>query len=111
MLDKTFTEAMEAYAQHLVNDYEGWTTASKFKRAEKEKMIVTFEEGSKFVRVVASTYGSRSSHSFIVKQADKWPLGTILKCASWKAPAQNFARGNIFTKESYEKRARWSGIS
>lgn len=105
MLDKTFTDAMETYAQHIIDDYDVW------KNNSKENMIVTFEEGSKYIRVVCTYYGSRGAHSFIVKKHPTWPLGTLLMCASWKAPAQNFSRGNIFDKESYIKRARWTGIS
>ncbi len=33
--------------------------------------------------------------SFIVNKADKFPLGAVLKSASWKAPATNFARANL----------------
>ena len=41
-----------------------------------------------------------SVHSFIVKDDNgKFKAGDVLKAASWKAPAKNFARGNIITGE------------
>lgn len=73
-------------------------------------MIVTYEPGKKFVKVIHSTYGSRSVHSFVSLGSDKWPEGTLLKSASWAAPAQNFARGNIYDKKSYLGRATWTGV-
>ena len=36
--------------------------------------------------------------------------GDVLKAAGWKAPALNFARGNIYSHDWYD-RAAWTGIS
>jgi hypothetical protein len=70
---------------------------------------VSFEPGSKFIRVVTDHGGNhRGSHSFIVgKTTDKWTKGTILKCAGWKTPAQNFARGHL--SDEFHPRVRWTG--
>jgi len=57
---------------------------------------VETEAGSKFVRVVTSTAGSRSCYCFVEKAT-----GNILKSAGWKAPAKG-ARGNIYDAKSYE---------
>lgn len=64
---------------------------------------VTFERGSKYLRAVVSDgFGSRSAYAFIVtKDTDKFKVGDILKAASWKAPAKNYARGNVFKPETY----------
>ena len=64
---------------------------------------ITFERGSKYLRVVVSDgFGSRSAYAFIVtKDTDKFKVGDILKAASWKAPAKNYARGNVFKPETY----------
>lgn len=53
------------------------------------------EIGSKYIKVVANG----AVHSFIVKEdTPKFKAGDILMAKSWKAPATNFARGNIFTR-------------
>jgi predicted PilT family ATPase len=64
-----------------------------------------FEEGKVYIKVCTDT----SVHSFIVKEDTKqFRKGDILKAASWRSPAKNFARGNIFTSESY-KNVCWAG--
>jgi len=94
-------DALIAYADHIRRDYGA--------DADKSRFTVSFEGGQKYIRVVQGTYGSRSSHSFIVAVDDdpKFPLGTILKSASWKTPAKNFARGNVLTGDF--KNVRWTG--
>jgi len=68
---------------------------------------VTFERGSKYLRVVMSdgyktSEGHRSAYAFVVAQdMGNFKVGDILKPASWKAPAKNFARGNVFHPETY----------
>lgn len=83
--------ALTAYGDHL--------------RAPNSDYIkdVYWMRGSRYLRTVTvSTGGSRSSHSFIViKDHDGFRCGDILKAASWKAPARNFIRGNVFNPESY----------
>jgi len=37
--------------------------------------------------------------------------GDVLKAESWKKPALNFARGNIFDKAHGLERAPWTGVS
>lgn len=46
------------------------------------------EVGSKYIRVVRTTFGSRSVHCFLDKE------GNIYKASSWKIPAKGI-RGNI----------------
>ena len=71
--------------------------------APYSKPDVTFERGSKFMRVVKSDGSSRSAYAFIVMfDHDRWMVGDILKPASWKAPAKNFSRGNVLNPKSYQ---------
>ena len=73
----------------------------------KDKFGIEFEAGSKYVKVVSiSGGGSRSVHCFVEKAN-----GNILRAASWKSPARNFVRGNVFDQASYINRVRWTGVS
>ena len=52
------------------------------------------KHGKKFIKIISGG----SAWGFIVKEdGPKFKRGDILKAASWAAPAQNFARGNIIT--------------
>lgn len=85
---------------------------------------IQFTDGGKFIRLVAVDTldgvvreGGGSAFGFIVKEDNSvksekghfFKRGDILKAASWKAPAKNFVRGNIFdlTESSY---IRWTGV-
>ena len=65
-----------------------------------------FEEGKVYIKVVTGT----SVHSFIVKEdGPKFSKGDILKAASWRAPAKNFARANVYAPSTYEC-VSWTGL-
>ena len=95
--------ALQDYADFLKAEYVS-RGASWAKSGFDRQLVVEFDKGSKFIKVIVghSTDGvrdsSRSSHSFIVLKSDKFQYGDILKSASWKAPAKNFARGNVLEK-------------
>jgi len=107
--------ALTMYADHLIKDYNRWNkdlvssaTAGQF-GAIDGKYDVWFERGRKFIKVVKSSWGSRSVHSFIcIQPLGKFQFGDILKAASWAAPAKNFARGNVLEVSSYNNH-RWTG--
>ena len=83
--------ALTMFADHLIA------------KAPYSKPNVTFERGSKFMRVVKSDGSSRSAYAFIVMfDHDRWMVGDILKPASLKAPAKNFSRGNVLNPKSYQ---------
>jgi hypothetical protein len=58
---------------------------------------ITLEAGSKNIRVVHQSAGSRSVYCFVEKGT-----GSVLKAAGWRQPAKG-SRGNIFNPESYAK--------
>ena len=101
--------ALQEYANFLKASYIS-RGASWAKSGFDRQLVVEFDKGNKFIKVIVgySTDGvpdnSRSSHSFVCVTEYKgkkntFVPGDILKSASWKAPAKNFARGNVFTKE------------
>jgi ribulose bisphosphate carboxylase small subunit len=109
-------EMLAQYAAFIKQDYLNWWKGGPFgtkpltevQQQMVDDFMVEFEQGSSYIRVVQSSRtGQRSSHSFIVVKPGKFPVGTILKSASWKAPAKNFARGDLLTGNF--KRISWTG--
>jgi hypothetical protein len=103
--------AVLKYIAHIKADYAGWGERS----AIREVMIQEFNAGCvfeihrKFIKVMTGKAGAGASvHSFIMLNDDgKFKRGDILKAASWKAPAKNFARGNVL--EGKLSQVRWTG--
>ena len=101
--------ALDEYADYLKANYN----ARGYSRPDRQ-LTVEFDIGSKFIKVIVGHTNdtSRSSHSFIVINEYKtskatFKHGDILKSASWRAPAKNFARGNIM-ENSYGS-ISWAG--
>lgn len=98
MKNRQYTDAqLEAYRQHLIRDYKTYSAGT-----DASHFDVQFEPGSKYTKVLAVSWNSRSAHSFIDAQ------GKIWKAASWKAPAKNFTRGDITTGNFGT--TRWCGV-
>jgi len=101
-----FTD-MDNYLEIIKKDYVSFLTPISEYRQEMIDIFnanIRYEVGSKYIKVITEN----SVHSFIVRnKTDKFKPGDILKAASWKAPAKNFARGNIFDKTF--DRIRWTG--
>ena len=96
--------ALTMYADHLKADYNKWN-----QDVSDAKFDITFERGRKFIKVVKTSWGSRSVHSFIcIQPHGKFQFGDILKAASWAQPAKNFARGNVLDPSSYSNH-KWTG--
>lgn len=67
----------DTYVQEMIKEYND---------------AIRIEEGNKYFKIVQRN----SVHSFVVKKdGPKFRAGDILKPASWRAPAMNFARGNV----------------
>lgn len=98
------------YFDRIIADYKAfwpdWQTDAN-RKAMVEDFIASlrYEVGNKYIKVVKRD----SVHSFIVRHdTGKFKAGDILKAASWKTPATNFVRGNIFDKTF--DRVRWTGV-
>lgn len=103
-------EFIEDYLDYIKSDYIMWWGA-RGKEDHVRDMIdrfrrgVGYEIGPKYIKIVKDG----SVHSFIVNKAGKFPLGAVLKAASWKAPATNFARANLLDRETWKGRIAWTG--
>jgi uncharacterized protein YueI len=102
-------EKFEAYLEEIKADYVKFWKPEDLEKEHIQEMIEEFNKGlrykvgSKYIKVMTSN----SVHSFIVNnEKAKFPLGTVLKAASWAAPATNFGRGSILDG-SYQ--LRWTG--
>ena len=71
---------------------------------------IQIQPGTKFIKITVPSGSSESVHSFVVAEdAGKFKCGDILKAASYRAPAKNFARGNVFTGDF--SRITWTGAN
>ena len=108
-------EALQAYINFAKADYASWSRQGEKKAdAVRERMIaeynVTYEVGSSYIKMIhMSAGGQKSVHSFIVNKAGKFPVGAVLKPASWKTPATNFVRAYLDKPETWVGHVRWTG--
>jgi hypothetical protein len=106
---KTFEECMEQYFDHIKVSYAAFMNREcevQKKMVHEFNCSVRTEKGSKFLKVIQGN----SAHSFIcIKEHGAFKVGDILMAASWRAPAKNFKRGNIF--EGNLERVTWTGAS
>lgn len=110
----TFEAALTAYLDHLHDDYakSGYTAMHNTWVPDGGNLYLKITHWRSRDGLDWDKWGS--AHSFIVmneKPGSKFKLGDILMAASWRAPAKNFSRGNIFNPDSYKMRARWAGVS
>jgi hypothetical protein len=97
--------ALIGYKDAIVSNYYTKWAPDTGVDTEVARFGIEFEEGNKYVKIVSVSWGSRSVHSFVEKAT-----GDIWKAASWKAPARNFARGNVFAPTTYLNRTTWTGV-
>jgi hypothetical protein len=97
--------ALIGYKDAIVSNYYNKWAPEAGVDVDVSRFGIEFEEGSKYVKVVSVSWNSRSVHSFVEKAT-----GDIWRAASWKAPARNFTRGNVFDQSSYLNRTTWTGV-
>ena len=107
-LEEKMMQNLNEYLEVIKADYRIFFKGRNDEIAQK--MIEEFdaglrvEAGSKYLKVITKN----SVHSFIcLKDSGKFVKGDILKAKSWRAPATNFARGNLL-KKTFEN-VRWTG--
>ena len=113
-----FEKQLKKYFDYIKTDYVEWMTGSRDMESDVQEKVVNemienfkenvrFEPGRKYGRVVADN----GAHSFISLCNDdkRFPYGTIMKAATWAAPAKNFGRGNIFEEDF--SRVTWTGAN
>lgn len=107
-IDKSY---IDAYMDVIKSDYTRITSMQKVPYdGDTAVFDVKYEVGTVYIRIIVTSYGHDTAHSFIVNKANKFPIGTILKAASWKAPATNFSRGSIFALDAKKPHIFWTGV-
>ena len=96
----------------MADDYASWScracrdSAEFTKYVEEYRNLLTVKVGTKYIKIMHDN----AVNGFVVNVEDdpKFKYGDMLKAASWKTPARNFARGNVFKRDW--SRVRWTGI-
>lgn len=102
-------EAMFELMKADYNKFMGGDSAIQTKMRKEYADSLAYTIGQNYIKITSNN----SVRCFIViTHTDKqFPFGTLLKAASWKAPARNFSRGNIFELEKCKEHIRWTGVS
>jgi len=87
-------ERIDGYVEMVQGKMNDYWEAMKF--THDRPQVISVEYGNKYARVIHSDYTgpSRGVHTFV-----NMINGDILKSGSWKAPAPNGVRGNIFEED------------
>lgn len=97
-LDEGINKAVEVMQESYINMYKARAEDNAARKAFAVEQVQKFvdttrvEKGRSYVKVVADG----SVKFFVVAKPTKgFKVGDILKAASYRAPATNFARGNV----------------
>jgi len=96
--NKRFIEAMSVMAANAQAKFVAFG-------GKPEDYLLDYEMGQRYIRLVKTHGGQQSAYGFVDRTN-----GDILKAAGWKAPAKNFARGNIFKDLELLKKFGWTSI-
>lgn len=72
--------------------------------------FLSIEKGRRYARIVANDSHQNGTSRSVWGFVDM-TNGDLLKAAGWKAPAKNFARGNILNADRGLDGKSWTGVS
>ena len=106
-LDSQMVEGMNGLLQSIEVDYKEWTDRAGISSPSLKNLNPDYEIGSKYIKVTTTAGSQTTVWGFVVNTDNdkKFKKGDLLMAASWRAPARNFARGNLL--ENYK--IRWTG--
>ena len=93
----SYEQAIDGVLDAIVADYKQWCDGARISNSMDKSWRV--KHSKVYSKIIEVRDGKDSSvHSFVVHTTEhkKFKQGDILMSASWKAPALNRARGNIF---------------
>ena len=100
----TIEAGIEAIKEASIEDYNLRTEDNSNEYNIRDNMRKEFAEGlahsvgQKYIKVITGSPARPSVHTFIVATDNdsKFRKGDVLKPATWKTPARNKPRGNVF---------------
>ena len=117
IVKEAMSDKMDDLLDHMRENYVKWSrsgpdgsTDIKTEMEEEYADGLVYEYGSKYIKVISGKRNQSSVCLFVVNtdRDKKFRFGDILKPAGWAAPARNFARGNVFEEDGFN-RVQWTG--
>ena len=117
IVKEAMSDKMDDLLDHMRENYVKWSrsgpdgsTDIKTEMEEDYADGLVYEYGSKYIKVISGKRNQSSVCLFVVNtdRDKKFRFGDILKPAGWAAPARNFARGNVFEEDGFN-RVQWTG--
>lgn len=113
-MNETLTNAVFKYIETMQLSYARYydrcvadgSTNQEFADLQIRRFNESFrvDIGKSYAKII----GDGSVKGFVVLTEGQFKVGDVLKAASFKAPAKNFARGNVFDPKSYAH-VEWTG--